>query len=389
MRVANIVRRLCQGCRNEIHEARLAGVIAVAEAIALAGRLSITSVGRSIRSLAFPKHSIKRVDRLLSNTHLQLEDWRYYASIAQLAIGTCPRPVVLLDWTQVTSKFHALVAAVPVGGRALTIYQEVHPERLLGNDRVHALFLKNLQRVLPAGCIPIIVTDAGFQGPFFRKVLKRGWNFVGRIRGKAKCEMPSGWCDLQTLKRRASAEPRDLGIRRLYRTQPLQTRMILVRAKRRAKHPWRKTSTPRGRANTTTISGAKEPWLLATSLTDDGSHRIVKIYSKRMQIEETFRDEKNHRFGWSLRHVRSHSADRLQVLLLLTTLATAAVTLLGAAAVSLGLQRRYQANTVKDRVFSDFVLGTAVLKRNDTRGLAGPLRRALLQWTVVLAEITS
>jgi hypothetical protein len=50
---------------------------------------------------------------------------------------------------------------------------------------VQTRFLKALKDILPRGCQAIIVTDAGFQGPFFRQVRKLGWHFLGRIRGGA------------------------------------------------------------------------------------------------------------------------------------------------------------------------------------------------------------
>ena len=43
--------------------------------------------------------------------------------------------MVLVDWTMVTGRFRALYAAVPIGGRAVTIYLEVHHEKKLGNTR--------------------------------------------------------------------------------------------------------------------------------------------------------------------------------------------------------------------------------------------------------------
>ena len=40
-----------------------------------------------------------------------------------------------------------------------------------------------------------------------------------------------------------------------------------------------------------------------------------------MQIEETFRDAKSHRWGFALRYARSRSVARLEVLVFLTALA--------------------------------------------------------------------
>jgi len=109
---------------------------------------------------------------------------------------------------------------------------------------------------------------------------------------------------------------------------------------------------------------ALDPWLLATSLSDGDAASIVSIYARRMQIEETFRDTKNHRFGWSLGDVRLSTPERTAVLLTLAALAFVVVTLIGMAAERRGIHRAYQANTVKRRVLSFLVLASAILRRN-------------------------
>ena len=68
-------------------------------------------------------------------------------------------------------------------------------------------------------------------------------------------------------------------------------------------------------------SAALDPWLLATSMSDGDAASVVGIYARRMQIEETFRDTKNHRFGWSLGDVRLSTPQRTAVLLTLAALA--------------------------------------------------------------------
>ena len=64
----------------------------------------------------------------------------------------------------------------------------------------------------------------------------------------------------------------------------------------------------------------KDPWLLATSLQHSrgAGKRIVRLYALRMQIEETFRDLKNGRWGLGLEYARSRSHARLENLLLVT-----------------------------------------------------------------------
>ncbi len=109
----------------------------------------------------------------------------------------------------------------------------------------------------------------------------------------------------------------------------------------------------------------REPWLLATSLSPRrwSARRVVRAYEKRMQIEETFRDLKSHRWGYGLQYARSGSTKRFENLLLLTTLAMIATWLVGMAAKARDLTRHFQANTIKTRnVLSVFFLGRRVLK---------------------------
>jgi hypothetical protein len=340
-------------------------VSVVVESIVQAGRLSLSAVGRATLGPARPKHNIKRVDRLLGNAHLCSERRLYFKAIAAWLVGDAARPVILVDWTKVGDRKHALVAAVPIGGRALPIYLEVHRERRLGNRHVQARFLKALKSILPPACEPIVVTDAGFHGPFFREVRSLGWHFLGRLRGTGKVRLPSGGPPVtrQRFYEVATTTPVDLGECRLYTSsKSVDARLVLVRSKRK---PGPRTKRACDSVEAHYRAGGRDPWLLATSLTDVTAEQLVAAYALRMKIEETFRDAKNHRFGWSLRHVRCHSTDRLANLLLLTTLAIIAVTLLGFEAERRNLHRGYQANTVKHRALSFFVLGLALLRRGE------------------------
>ncbi len=103
---------------------------------------------------------------------------------------------------------------------------------------------------------------------------------------------------------------------------------------------------------------AKNPWLIATSLFGVAPKKIIHFYSVRFQIEESFRDTKNSRFGWSFRHARSRNNKRIEILLLIATLGMLSLMLIGQTAERLGIHRSFQANTVHSkRVLSLFYLG--------------------------------
>src|SRR5829696_310644 len=88
------LRRACPA----IHAVRASAVVAVVEALVLGAKLALTSLGRNLRSRAFAKHCIKRVDRLLGNRHLHAERLDIYRAIAHWLLATTPRPIILIDW---------------------------------------------------------------------------------------------------------------------------------------------------------------------------------------------------------------------------------------------------------------------------------------------------
>jgi hypothetical protein len=81
----------------------------------------------------------------------------------------------------------------------------------------------------------------------------------------------------------------------------------------------------------------KEPWCLATSLSTRKASEVVTIYGRRFTIEETFRDQKDLRFGIGLSATHIKNADRRDRLLLLAAIAQALLTSLGAACEAVGL----------------------------------------------------
>jgi hypothetical protein len=96
-----------------------------------------------------------------------------------------------------------------------------------------------------------------------------------------------------------------------------------------------------------------------------GSARKIKqLYAQRMQIEETFRDLKCHRWGFGLRYARCNKAKRLEILLLLGALATLLVWLVGLAGRAMQWHRQLQANTERRReVLSTFFIGRQLVHR--------------------------
>jgi hypothetical protein len=86
----------------------------------------------------------------------------------------------------------------------------------------------------------------------------------------------------------------------------------------------------------------------------------MRLYSRRMHIEQNFRDEKSERFGCRLWASYSRSSGRMLVLSLLATLA---MWLMDYHAEKKGLLLRVQANNLKSRrVLSHLTLAENVLR---------------------------
>lgn len=335
-----------------VHRARSTAVVKAVAGLLHSEKLTLTHVGRGVRGAAFEKHNIKCIDRLLGNRHLARERLGVYRAMAHWLLGSTERPQIIVDWSDCESG-HAhlmLKAAVPVSGRALSIYEEVHPLRRYNSPTTHRRFLERLSLVVPQRCRPIIITDAGFRGPWFKVVESYGWDWVGRVRNmvKFRLEETGAWRYTRLLYAGASRRPSYLGRCWLSSKHPYRCHLHLYKALQRGPGRPRKRSGD-GRNTTRARRLARDPWLLATSLSPKAwsARRIVKLYEKRMQIEETFRDLKGHRWGFGLQYARTRSTERLEILLLVATLATLATWLAGLVAKAKGWMRHFQANTVR------------------------------------------
>jgi predicted small integral membrane protein len=347
---------------SEIHEARLNLFFTAVLTLLRSGKLSLTCLGRAIATRTKHKHGIKRIDRLLGNRHLHKETLHFYRVLARRVLGTATRAVVLVDWTAVTPDLWALTAAVSFDGRALTIYAETHPISRYIKPHVHAKFLRTLRRVLPPSCSPIIVADAGFRTPFMKVIASMGWDYVIRVR-KSALLCAAGeqrWVALKNIFRRARTVATDLGLYII----GLRTRHVcrLVTIRKEKRHHTRRHCRARPGSDVAKHRRAfKEPWVLATSLSLESAAQVVSIYAKRMQIEETYRDTKNPRFGFSLSHARTRSDKRADMLMLLAAFTHLLAVLVGLAAEHAGWHLDYQANTERHRrVLSLAMLGRLV-----------------------------
>lgn len=357
-----------------MHRKRLSAVSAVVGGAFRGGKLNVTSLGRSIRSSAKAKHSIKRADRLFSNKHLQGECLEVYRQLTRLHLRGSKAPVILVDWSDIDARreFFLLRAAIAVKGRSLTLYEEVHTRASKETRNTHAMFLNNLKEILPEGVTPIMVTDAGFRTPWFKQVRALGWHFVGRVRNRELVQLGSNhqWNGAKTLYSQATTTARRFAGILLTRSNPLLCTLVLFKSKPKGRKCRTKMgAVARSRRSLVNSHRATEPWLLATSLSEKVTEQaVVALYSTRMQIEESFRDLKCHRNGLDLYHNGTYKLSRMKVLVLIGAISTTFAWILGQVARFNGVHRQFQANTTTSvPVLSNVFVGIQIFRNSQLR----------------------
>lgn len=371
MRANSIVRQVLGDVERSIHRARFRAVAAAVLAVIQGGQVGLAALGRAVGERCH-KHGIKRIDRLFGNRQLVEELEMIYAAIARYTLRTVKRPAILIDWTRIGDTMYALSAAVPVEGRAVTIYSVTVPSHQYTAVAVEVAFLKKLKDLVGPGSAPVLIGDAGFRGPWMRRVREMGWDFLTRIRGRTLVQRigEQRWQHWKKLSAQAGPTPRSLGSCRFVRNRSVEARLIVVDRRsqraRTSKHNRRNARALRA------VQAQREPWFLATSLKCPPKD-IVKLYALRMQIEAMFRDLKSHQFGWGFGTSRCRSPSRVAVQIMLAALASLVAMLVGIAAERAGLHRSFQANTIRHRrVLSWVYLGREVIRAGTAISLPLP-----------------
>lgn len=302
------------------------------------GGLVMMGMSRVLGSKTTLRHRIKRCDRLLSNTKLGHERPSIYAAMVRRILSFLPEPAIIVDWSDLLpdASLQLLRAALVVRGRALVIYEEVHPLELYGSAKVHRRFLAALATLMPAQCAPIIVTDAGFRGAWFKQVETAGFRWMGRVRNRdlVRPAITSDWIPGKSLYAGANKRPKDLGHYDYVRSNPIACRFVVVKKVGKGRHQTTVHGAPaRSRHAKKQQASQTEPWLIAVSpsLAALSAAQVVTMYSGRMQIEQSFRDLKNIRWGIGLTASQTRKTARVAILLLIGALTMYALWLIGLA----------------------------------------------------------
>jgi len=354
MPVAKLSHKLFSDALCNFNQARVKGLLHCVQGLIRGNELSLTSIGRHLPGKAKTKHKIKRVDRLLGNASVHDDLPAFYREISRALLKGLKRYVIAVDWSGCCrDDYQLLRASLLYDGRSLPLLNMVVEKAYYNNNELHHQFLRQLADIIGNDKPTHILTDGGFKTPWFQLVKRFGWEFVGRVRGRVYGQLDNQeWQSVTSLYEGANTVPTYLGHGRLSKTQKSQcaVHFHLFKGKPKGRHKKRGHLLPLYASTEKRCKSlANEPWLLVTSDEALSSKKAVQLYSKRMQIEQNFRDDKNQRYGFSWRNSFTSDANRIGVLCLLAYIATAVLWLIGIEAEHRKLHFSFQANSLKNR----------------------------------------
>jgi hypothetical protein len=263
---------------EDLHAKRLDALANGVAGAMRTARASIHAIGQAYAEVAEikPKHGVKQVDRFLSNAAFDV--WRLLRGWAAFVVGAREEVVIALDWTDFEPDDHMTLSAYVVTshGRATPLaWRTVSKSTIKGKQAaLEREFLRSLADALPHGVRVTLLADRGFAHRSFYDTLDEiGWRYIIRSRAYLRVEhegssrLASEWMP----KNGRALKLQNALISE--RKRPVAA-VVLVHARR-----------------------MKEGWCLITNVDDAHASNIVKFYGKRFTIEETFRDQKDLRFG--------------------------------------------------------------------------------------------
>lgn len=370
MQVDRLLHNYLFSALPNIHKKRLWSLADAVSSLLDNGTLTLTSLGRNMSGQALVKHKIKKVDRLLSNDKLLSEKYEIYKQLSANILKNLQEAIILIDWSGCCSQDRwILQASLAMNGRSIPLYKEIYPISKITNKHVHCEFLEKLYKIVPKKLKVIIVTDAGFQTPWFKDVRKLGWDYVGRIRNNVQLSLGDNlWRKTSYFNEKLKDTPVFIGKATLGKTKFLMETNVFgykgkPKGRKRIKRKYYNEGHPdRDRKYRSANSDAL---VIVTSLSGNrkNARRVINIYKSRMQIEQNFRDLKNQRWGFGLRYSKTEKIERLDILLLIGFIATLILWLIAVIAEHNKLHYGFQANTKRNgRAISLFYLGWQIIK---------------------------
>lgn len=319
---------------SDLHALRVLSLANGVVGLLHAAVLSIHAIGQAyaVVSCITPKSGVKQVDRLLSNPgiglDLMLRQW------VQFVVGNAPSITVALDWTDFERDDQVTLCAYMVTrhGRAMPLVWRTMWKSQLKERQTDFEFelVDDLYLWMPKDVEVNLLADRGFGNHRLYAFLDSiGWGYVIRFRENIVVRDAAGNKRPAVAWLPASGRAKMLRDARVTGVKASVPAVVVVKRRK-----------------------MKNAWCLATNLAGTTADKIIKLYSKRFTIEETFRDTKDLHFGMGLSATHIGDPGRRDRLLLLVATAHTLLTLLGAASEASGLDRYLKVNTVRQRTHS-------------------------------------
>jgi len=318
---------------GEMHAKRILSISNAVQGVLQSASLAIHAIGHglSVAQGTTSKHTIKQVDRLLSNAKLDV--WDFFAYWIPYIIENRAEIMLAMDWTdfalddQTTLSIQLLTSH---GRSTPLIWKTYRKSTLKNNQREYENeLLVHLKKCIPSNVDVTIIADRGFgTEKVYQFIEALGFYYIIRFKGNTWLE------DCNGVTKKAKEWLNISGHAKMLQNVKLTNKKIPI-----------KTVVCYKEKN------KRNDWCIASSkqLT---TKKLINFYSKRWSIECSFRDLKDDRFGFGLENVRTKVCDRRDKLLLLGGIAIVLLTLLGAAGESIGYDRSLYASTAKKRQLS-------------------------------------
>lgn len=256
-------------------------------------QFTLASLAAELLAETSYKHKLKRLDRFLSNDRIQPAK-AFEPFLQKLLKRRKKRLIAALDWTQFGS-LHTLALVAVFKGRAVPLFWNTVDQAGLYKQqtRLEKQMLSAFKDSLPKGLKVVVPADRGFGKTDLAKHCQElGLDYLIRIQPnvRIRCERHTGLLKTDLVQPGQCHVLREVQFRK---NHPVCQQVIVCRKRRKQ----------------------AEVWYLMSSLMAAAT-QLVALYSKRMTIEESFRDQKSHRSGFSLGDTLIHTPERLDRFLL-------------------------------------------------------------------------
>src|SRR4030042_3975570 len=316
-------------------------------------RIGVAAIGRGMKTRTTARHNIKRWARFLKNEKIDVK--KSMLTLQKILCSGVKRLLISIDWTTITNYgFQILKATVVADGRGIPIAFKTYKEGKIKNNQTlyEKEMIKYLRFIIHEGIEVIIIADRGFgmKSELAKYIDKIGFYYVLRSREAFFIEIDGNWKKIKNIKTK---------------TDEIYELKNVTWPKFEKKVRGKKKERLQSRFVITKKKGFKVRWIIITNIYSLTASTIVKIYHKRMTIEETFRDEKNVLYGFAFEKMKLSSAERYDKMLLIISYAYFLTMLFGLFMEQKNMHRKMMANTVKYRSLSLFQVGFYYFKNYD------------------------